>query len=205
MPTLSVAADAPAAIEAAVRALLAGEAVVLPTETVYGVAALPTVPGATARLFALKGRPQDVPLAVLVDDVEQAERLADFPPTARRLAERHWPGPLTLVLPRRADATALVLGGDPETIGIRCPDHDLVRAIARRVGPIATTSANRHGQPTPRAAAEAAAALAGGVAVLLDGGRCGGVPSTVVDATGEVLRVLRVGTISEAALRAAQD
>ncbi|MGH9244268.1 MAG: L-threonylcarbamoyladenylate synthase [Acidimicrobiales bacterium] len=205
MPTLSVAADAPAAIEAAVRALLAGEAVVLPTETVYGVAALPTVPGATARLFALKGRPQDVPLAVLVDDVEQAERLADFPPTARRLAERHWPGPLTLVLPRRADATALVLGGDPETIGIRCPDHDLVRAIARRVGPIATTSANRHGQPTPRAAAEAAAALADGVAVLLDGGRCGGVPSTVVDATGEVLRVLRVGTISEAALRAAQD
>lgn len=174
---------------------------VLPTDTVYGLAALPTVPGATDRLFALKGRAEDQPLAVLAADAGQALALAEPPPAAvAALVDRHWPGPLTLVLCRRAGARGLVLGGDPGTIGLRCPDHDLVRAIASRVGPLATTSANRHGQPTPVSAAEAAAALDGQVDLVVDGGRCAGLASTVLDATVEPWKILREGAITAAEL-----
>lgn len=174
---------------------------VLPTDTVYGLAALPTVPGATDRLFALKGRAEDQPLAVLVADAGQALALAEPPPAAvAALVDRHWPGPLTLVLRRRAGARGLELGGDPGTIGLRCPDHDLVRAIASRVGPLATTSANRHGQPTPVSAAEAAAALDGPVDLVVDGGRCAGLASTVLDATVEPWKILREGAITAAEL-----
>jgi L-threonylcarbamoyladenylate synthase len=201
MPPPVLPADDPEAVDRAVDALRSGRPVVLPTETVYGVAALPSVPGATARLFALKGRPDTVPLAVLVADVDQAAEVAELDgAVARRLAERYWPGPLTLVLRRRPEAAAFELGGRPETVGIRCPDHDLVRAIAGRVGPIATTSANRHGEPTPLTAAEAATALAGAVAVIVDGGTCAGVPSTVVDCTDDGLSILRAGSLSEAAV-----
>jgi L-threonylcarbamoyladenylate synthase len=126
--------------------------------------------------------------------------LGGFPPAAVRLAARFWPGPLTLVLPRRPEAAGLALGGEADTVGVRCPDDGFVRALARRVGPVATTSANRHGQPTPATAEEAAAALTGEVAVVVDGGPRDGVPSTVVDCTGSELRVLRRGAIDEAAL-----
>lgn len=193
----TLASDDPSAVDAVAGALVAGRAVILPTETVYGVAALPSVPGATDRIFALKDRPEAVPLAVLVDDIGQAEAIAVLAAPARRLAERHWPGPLTLVLPRRPEAASLALGGSPETVGVRCPVDDLVRAVARRVGPIATTSANRHGRPTPTTAAEAAAGLAGRANLVIDGGRRDGVPSTVVDCTGSALRVLRHGAIGE--------
>lgn len=178
------------------EALRAGEAVVLPTDTVYGVAALPTVPGATARLFALKDRRPDAPLAVLVADPAQARAVAGpLSPPAERLVEALWPGPLTLVLPRAEAARAWDLGGDPATIGVRCPDHALVRALAARVGPIATTSANRHGHPTPPTAAEAAAALTAPVAVVADGGPLPGAASTVVDVTGSEVAILRQGPI----------
>jgi tRNA threonylcarbamoyl adenosine modification protein (Sua5/YciO/YrdC/YwlC family) len=196
----TLAADDPTAVSEAADALTRGGAVVVPTETVYGVAALPAVPGATEALFALKDRPEVVPLALLVADAAQAEGVAVFSPVARRLAAQHWPGPLTLVLPRRPEALALELGGSPGNVGVRCPADDLVRAIARRVGPIATTSANRHGRPTPATAAEAAAALSAEVALVIDGGRRDGVPSTVVDCTGETLTVLRHGAIAEADL-----
>lgn len=187
-------------------ALLAGDAVVLPTDTVYGLAALPTVPGATARLFALKDRRPDAALAVLVADPDAAIALAaPLAPPLRRVAARLWPGPLTLVLPRGPAAAGWDLGGDPSTIGVRCPDHVLVRAVTARVGPIATTSANRHGAPTPPTAAEAAAALTGPVAVVADGGRLDGTASTVVDATGPGWRVLREGPISLAAVDAAAE
>jgi tRNA threonylcarbamoyl adenosine modification protein (Sua5/YciO/YrdC/YwlC family) len=187
-----------ATIDAAADALLAGLAVIIPTDTVYGLAALPSIPGATDRLFALKGRPADVPLAVLVADVEQALAVAeDLPPVARRLADRWWPGPLTLVL-RRRTGVALPLGGRDDTVGVRCPDHDLVRALAARVGPLATTSANAHGQPTPVTAAEANAAIGDGAAVVVDGGPCTGTASTVVDCTGERPVVVRAGPVAEA-------
>jgi L-threonylcarbamoyladenylate synthase len=180
----------------AAAALQAGEVVVLPTETVYGLAALPAVPGATARLFALKGRSADVPLAVLCADATQALALADRPDErVHQVAERYWPGPLTLVL-RRRPGLGYELGEPADTIGVRCPDHALVQAVAREVGPIATTSANRHGEPTPETAAEVAAVFGEGVALVLDGGPCAGVPSTVLDAVSEQWKLLRRGEVS---------
>jgi L-threonylcarbamoyladenylate synthase len=191
------AAPPPAeAIGRAAVALRAGEVVVLPTETVYGIGALPDVPGATARLFALKGRSFYTPLAVLCADAEQALGLVEAPDQrVWRVAQAFWPGPLTLVLPRRGDLT-YELGEPATTIGVRCPDHALVRALAAEVGPIATTSANRHGEPTPPSAAAVAELFGDRVAVVLDGGVCDGEPSIVIDATGDEWRVLREGSLS---------
>jgi tRNA threonylcarbamoyl adenosine modification protein (Sua5/YciO/YrdC/YwlC family) len=184
-------------LDAAERALRSGEAVVVPTDTVYGLAAVAGLPAATGRLFALKHRAERKALAVLVADVDQAQSLVEpVGREVRALMERHWPGPLTLVLRRSPASRTLDLGGDDDTtVGVRCPGHALMRALARRVGPLATTSANRSGEPTPTTAAEAAAALNGPVGFVLDGGRCDGVPSTVVDVTGVPWRVLRAGPI----------
>lgn len=184
------------AVEQAATALRAGEVVIMPTDTVYGVGVSPGVPGATARLFSLKGRSFDSPLAVLCADAEQALSLADAPSEAvRRVAGSLWPGPLTLVLRRRADL-AYELGAQSTTIGVRCPDHALVRAIATAVGPVATTSANPHGEPTAPTATDVTKRLGGRVAVVLDGGTCDGAPSTVIDATTDELRLLRQGALS---------
>jgi tRNA threonylcarbamoyl adenosine modification protein (Sua5/YciO/YrdC/YwlC family) len=195
-----VTVDDPEALDVTAAALVDGRTVVIPTETVYGVAALPSVTDATDQLFELKARPERLALAVLVDDARQAAELGSFSPVATRLAEEFWPGPLTLVLPRRPEAFPLALGGAPDTVGVRCPDDPFVRALARRVGPVATTSANRHGRPTPSTAEAAAAALVGEVAVVVDGGPRQGVPSTVVDCTAPDLRILRAGAIDERAL-----
>lgn len=187
----------PGLVSRVAEALRAGAAVVVPTDTVYGVAALPAVRGATDRLFALKGRGADVPLAVLCSGADQAFELADpagVGDDVRRIAARLWPGPLTLVLPRRPDL-GLALGEPPTTVGVRCPDHAFVRALAEAVGPLATTSANRHGEPTPATAAEAAAALGPGVVLAVDGGRCDGAPSTVVAVDADDWRVLREGSV----------
>jgi tRNA threonylcarbamoyl adenosine modification protein (Sua5/YciO/YrdC/YwlC family) len=187
-----LALDDPVALGRVVAALLAGEAVVVPTETVYGVA---TLPQHQSLLLELKGRPETVPIAVLVADGVQAAVATGtvLPPLAVTLAAAFWPGPLTLVLPTAAGPT----------LGVRCPDHDFVRAVAAAVGPIATTSANRHGAPTPPSASEAAAALAGPVAVVIDGGTIAGAASTVVDATGERPVILRQGPIQSADIEAA--
>lgn len=190
-------ADTAVAVDRAAEVLRAGGSVVLPTDTVYGLAALPSVPGATDRLFALKDRSARQPLAVLVADVDQALQLVTTPdPTVSRWMARLWPGPLTLVLRRAASADGLRLGGDDATIGVRCPAHDVVRAIAARVGPLATTSANRSGEPTPTTAGAAAASLAGPVDLVVDGGPAGTVASTVVDATGHTWQVLRAGAVA---------
>lgn len=193
------------AVKRAVAALRAGQIVALPTDTVYGLAALPGDPDHTARLFALKGRGRDVPVAVLCADVEQALGLADrerLPVGAERIAERLWPGPLTLVLPRRP-GLGYALGRPEHTIGVRCPDHDLVRALARGLGPLATSSANRHREATPPTAAGVAEVFGDGLALVLDGGPCVEPPSAVVDATGGGWRVLRPGRVTEAELAAA--
>lgn len=193
-----------ALIDRLAAALRAGGAVVVPTDTVYGVAALPTAAGATMQLFALKDRSPDTPLTVLVADVAAARRVAGrWSERIERLVTRFWPGPLTVVLSRAADLTGWELGGDPTTIGVRVPDHELVRRLITRVGPIATTSANRHGLPTPETADQAAGSLAGAVALVADGGRLSGQASTVVDATTEEWTILRPGPISQADLDAA--
>lgn len=183
-------------MEAAIVALLAGGAVVLPTDTVYGVATATAVPGSTAALFRLKQRPTDVALPVLCTDEASARSLVGvLPPAAEALMARCWPGPLTVVVPRRP-GLALDLGGpDDATIGLRVPAAEVVRTIAGRVGPLACTSANRHGEPTPATALEAAAALGDGIAALVDGGPCDGAPSTVVGWEGDELRILREGAL----------
>ena len=176
-----------------------GEVIGTPTDTVYGLAASPRAEGAIERLFIAKGRPPAVPIAVLVADEHQAHELCEAP-LPRSVIEHHWPGPLTVVVRRRAGLN-WDLGGSPETIGIRCPDHDFVRGLCREAGPLATTSANLHGQPSPTSAAGVAEEMDGApVAVILDGGFCDGAPSTVVDLTGDSIVVLREGALRKSDL-----
>lgn len=184
-------------LEDAVDALRRGEVVVIPTDTVYGVAVAASVPGATARLFEVKARPSDVALPVLVADEAQARDIVVVSTRAAALMAAHWPGGLTIVLPRRPGFDADLGGTDPTTVGVRVPDHDVPRRLAQQVGPLVTTSANLHGQPTPPTAAEVRAAL--GVDVVVDGGRCDGAPSTVVRVDGDSVVVLRQGSVTVAA------
>jgi L-threonylcarbamoyladenylate synthase len=192
--------SSPAGVEEVVAALRQGLVVLVPTDTVYGLAVDPTRPGATARLFEVKARPVDVAIPVLVATADDAFALAapDVPAVARRLAERCWPGGLTLVVERRAGLDVDLGGPDDRTIGLRVPDAALVRGLAAAVGPLAATSANLHGRPTPPTAPEVLAQLgpaAAGVAAVVDGGRCDGAPSTVVSCVGGRLTVLREGCI----------
>lgn len=188
---------------AALEALADGRIVGIPTDTVYGLAADPFRPGATERLFEAKRRSRDVDLPVLVASIDQAMSLTTaVPDVAAALMRRYWPGPLTLVLPRRPDLTA-DLGEDEATIGIRCPAHPVPLALCAKGGPIATTSANLHGEPTSQTAEEVVAVFGDAVAVVLDGGRRAGSPSTVVDCTGTEPRLLREGRVAWSEVQAA--
>ena len=188
------------ALRQAAAALRAGGVVLLPTDTVYGLAALTT--HAEEDLFVLKGRPADRSIAVLVADRPAAESLAaDVPAPLAALMDRHWPGPLTVVLPR-PQSPAPQLGGDRDTIGVRCPDHSWLRGLLAEVGPLATTSANRHAQPTPPQAADVLAALppdphsGAAITVAIDGGPCAGQASTVVTWQEGALKILRPGPLA---------
>jgi len=173
---------------------------------VYGVAVLLSTPGATQLLSTLKDRSVDQALAVLIASGEQAQALIEAPsPIAQRFMAAFWPGPVTLVLRRRPESRSLDLGGDDSTIGLRWPDHALVCELASRLGPLVTTSANRHGQPTPGTAREAADALAGPVAAVVDGGVLAGLASTVIDCATDVPCVLREGTVTRAQIAAALE
>jgi tRNA threonylcarbamoyl adenosine modification protein (Sua5/YciO/YrdC/YwlC family) len=197
VPILPAAGDPPpeASLLAALEALAEGRIVGIPTDTVYGLAADPFRPGASDRLFEAKRRSRDVDLPVLVASVDQAMSLTTaVPGVAMTLMERFWPGPLTLVLPRRPGLTA-DLGDDEATIGVRCPEHPVPLALCAKGGPMATTSANLHGQPTSQTAEEVVAVFGDAVPWVLDGGRRAGSPSTVVDCTGTEPRLLREGRI----------
>jgi L-threonylcarbamoyladenylate synthase len=194
-----------AAISAAVDALVTGEIVGLPTDTVYGLAADPFQPAAVDRIFAAKGRPRAVELPLLVAGADQLDRLAErVPDAALRVMARFWPGGLTVILPRRPDLT-VELGENRATIGVRCPAHPVPLAVCARLGPIATTSANRHGEPPFGTAGEVAAAFAGAVRVVLDAGAGAGEPSTVVDFSGPAPRLLRAGALPWDLILAAVD
>ena len=187
----------------AVRALAQGLPIGIPTDTVYGLAADPFRAGATDRIFAAKRRPRDVSLPLLVSGVEQALSVSTaVPALALELMARYWPGPLTIVIPARAGLAA-DLGDDDVTVGVRAPDHPVPLALCAAVGPLATTSANRHGEPPMTTAADVDATFGDTLPLVLDGGICAGSPSTVVDCTGEELKLLREGRIPWADLRGA--
>lgn len=183
-------------LELAAAALRAGEVVLVPTDTTYGLAALARDQQAVAQLFVLKRRPAERSIAVLVADLGQAHELARLGPVEQSIAAALWPGPLTLVLERRADVDP-ALGRADGTIALRWPGDDFVCALAARVGPLATTSANISGEPTPSTAAESAAPLDGEVAVIVDDGPRAAPASTVARAlaSGDVV-VLREGSLS---------
>ncbi|HEY1988655.1 MAG TPA: L-threonylcarbamoyladenylate synthase [Acidimicrobiales bacterium] len=193
-------ADDPLDVEEAAALLTAGMVVAIPTDTVYGLAVDPMQPGAVGRIFELKRRPSEVALPVLVGGWIQVEAVArSLEPAAQELADRFWPGPLTLVVPR-AGGFGADLGGPPEateTVGVRWPDHPVVRALCSTVGPLAVTSANRHGKPPATLAQEVISVFSTDdrLAGVVDGGVCDGVPSTVVECRGEEARGLRRGGI----------
>jgi L-threonylcarbamoyladenylate synthase len=177
-----VRADAGGIAQAA-RILESGGLVAVPTETVYGLAARADSAEAVAKIYAAKGRPDFNPLIVHLAGLEQAEQYGVFSPTARALAAAHWPGPLTLVVPRRADAglADAVSAGLP-TIALRAPAHPVMRALLEAVNfPLAAPSANRSGFISPTTPAHVLASLDGRIAMVLDGGACAaGVESTIV-------------------------
>lgn len=190
-------------IGAAALAALRGQLVVLPTDTVYGIATRPDDAGATARLFLAKGRPRDLELPVLVPSAAAARAIASFDARADLLAMRYWAGPLTLVLERSEASRGWDLGGDPRTIGVRMPHHPLALAVLARTGPLAATSANRSGEPTPPTGEEVREVFGDAVAVYLgDAGPSAGVASTVVDLAHGEATILRAGLIGEDEVRA---
>ena len=194
---LAVDADS---LALAADALRNGAVVAVPTDTVYGLAADPHQPRAIEQLFALKERPTSVALPVLVAGRDQLSAVCGpLGRAAEHLAGRFWPGPLTLVVPRHRSFTA-DLGGPPSsrhTVGVRWPDHPVIQSLCRQLGPLAVTSANRHGAAPATEAGEVAEIFAGddGLALILDGGSCRGTPSTVVECRGPALRSLREGAI----------
>ncbi|WP_233565620.1 L-threonylcarbamoyladenylate synthase [Cellulomonas sp. PhB143] len=190
------------AIDEAVHAISRGELVVLPTDTVYGIGADAFQPDAVAALLAAKGRGRQMPPPVLVPDLRTLDGLATaVPDGARALAETFWPGGLTIICAAQP-SLAWDLGETRGTVALRMPDHPAARALLRRTGPLAVSSANRTGRPAALDAADAVGQLGASVAVYLDGGTVpGGVASTIVDATGPALRVVREGAISLEALR----
>jgi L-threonylcarbamoyladenylate synthase len=193
-----------AAIERAAAMLAGGGLVAIPTETVYGLAAVATDADAVARIFAAKGRPATNPLIVHLADVEAARPLVTrWPDTARLLAADHWPGPLTMVLPASPAVPSEVRAGGP-TVALRCPEHPVTARLLHILGrPLAAPSANRSGCVSPTTASHVAASLGDAVELILDGGSCDrGIESTVVDLTGEAPQVLRPGPISAAVLAA---
>lgn len=183
----------------AAEAALRGEAVVLPTDTVYGIGTRPDDPAATARLFAAKGRPADLELPVLVPSSGAARRIAEFDERAGALATRFWAGALTLVLPRSGASRGWELGGDRRTIGVRMPHHPLALAVLARTGPLAVTSANRSGEPTPSTCDGVHDVFGDVVSVYLcDPSPLDGAASTVVDLTHGTMRLIRLGAVPEA-------
>ncbi|HEV8049488.1 MAG TPA: L-threonylcarbamoyladenylate synthase [Thermoplasmata archaeon] len=184
-------------IDRAVRALRRGQLVVYPTDTLLGLAARADDANAVARLMAAKARPSTAPLSVAVSSYEEIEPLADLDGPRRAWLRRHLPGPYTALLPASATAkTSLAPGvvSSAGTIGIRIPDHPLARTLAELVGPVTSTSANRHGAPTTRSLAEARRVFGREVAVYLDGAPApSGRPSELVDLTGTKPRSVRRG------------
>jgi len=206
--TRIIPASAPGAIAEAAEALRRGDVIAIPTETVYGLAVLPQH-APLERLLAAKHRSADKGIQLLIDSVEQAQAMTVLTDAANRLAARFWPGAMTIVLRRREDVPVPdQLGGGRPTLGLRLPDHDVPRGLARTLGPIAASSANISGEPDATTAGRVAESFGDEVVLILDDGPArGGTPSTVVDCSDPDLApvVLREGAISARDIGAALE
>lgn len=201
--TTRVAADSPGAIQRAFRVLQNGGLVAFPTDTLYGLGALVGSASSIERLYTAKDRPRDRSIPVLIASPDDLGKVAfNLPERILQLAGAFWPGPLTLVVPRRDDLPEIL--GPTQTVGVRVPDHPVARELLRRAGPLAVTSANRSGGEGCVTAEQVEEALAGRVDWILDGGPCpGGMASTVAEIDGDDVRILREGPISREAMLAA--
>ena len=190
-------------LDRAAGLLRAGGLVAVPTETVYGLAGNGLDPAAVERIYEVKGRPAVKPLSLMVPGPEAFSALcADVPAAAYALAERFWPGPLTIVLRAQPSIPSIVLAGG-DTVGLRCPDSEKTLALLRACGlPLAAPSANPSGEPSPRTAEEVLAYFDGAIDAVIDGGACElGTESTIVSLAGDGLAVLRQGALPEAEIR----
>lgn len=186
------------AIAVAVRMLAKGGLVAFPTDTVYGVGAHAFQPKAVGRIYVAKIRPRAKAIPILLARAEDLSLVTEgITETAQLLAERFWPGGLTLVLPKKASVPDVVSAGGP-TIAVRVPDHPVVQALITALGaPLAATSANLSGHPSPVTAQEVEAELRGRIELILDGGQCpGGASSTVLDLTTDPPTIVRVGAVA---------
>ena len=194
------------AIDSLTRALAVlkeGGLVAFPTDTVYGVGALAFDGTAIESIYAAKDRPVEKAIPLLIGEVKELEKVAvEIPEVARRLAYRFWPGPLTILVPKRADLPEAISA--TATVGVRVPDHKSARALLQAAGPMAVTSANISGEESPVTAEQVHQQLGGRIPLIIDGGRTpGGVPSTLVDCTDPDLKILRKGPIGFAELLSA--
>jgi len=190
-------------IERGVSLLRQGGLVAYPTDTVYGLGACASLPQAVERIYAVKERPRNMPLPLLLADVSQITEVAEsVPPIAWRLIDRFFPGALTLVLPKSSSVLDIITGGGA-TVAVRIPAHPVPIALIEGLGtPIVGTSANLSGKPSPLTAEEVYSQLGDRVDLIIDGGRCPeGKESTVVDVTGKIPVVLREGAISREELK----
>ncbi len=203
MQTDILSAQAAQALPQSVAVLQRGGLVAFPTDTVYGVGALAFEAAAVQRLYEVKGRSAEKAIAVLVArEADLARVAAVLTPSARALALRFWPGPLTLVVPKHPDLPEAVSA--LPTVGVRQPHHAVAQALLALAGPLAVTSANLSGQPSATTAQAVLAQLEGRIDLLLDGGPTpGGVASTVIDCTAEPPLILRPGPIGAAEIKAA--
>jgi L-threonylcarbamoyladenylate synthase len=202
--TQVVRASDPSALHRALDVLRGGGLVAFPTDTVYGLGALAFESAAALRLYQAKEREAEKAIPVLLSGVGDLDAVASASAMARRLAEKFWPGPLTLVVVKRPELPSVVAPAD--TVGVRVPDHPVALHLLRAAGPLAVTSANRSGSPSPRTADEVRAELGGRIELILDGGECpGGRSSTVVDCTRESPLILREGPITLGQIEAALD
>ena len=184
----------------AIEELQRGGAVVIPTDTVYGIAALPENPAAVQWVFELKRRPDHRALPVLAANARALNDVVEIGPGARTLAEAFWPGPVTLVLPRAEGFDHDLGAGTSSTVAVRVPAHEVALALLERTGPLAVTSANLSGEPAATTTEEARAAFGDAIPVYLEGGTCAGGASTVVS-LDEGIEILRSGPVSEDEIR----
>lgn len=197
MKTETLPADDPKAILRALEVLHSGQLVAFPTDTVYGVGALAFDAQTVESIYSAKERPVEKAIPVLIGVNEDITQVAEeIPPLAKKLIARFWPGPLTVLVPKKPSLPEVVSA--TSTVGVRVPDHEVARALLRRAGPMAVTSANRSSQPSPTTAQEVLAQLDGRIALILDGGKTpGGIPSTLVDCTGNEIQILRAGPLTQ--------